>query len=135
MNLIVFVILLAGAFVMFVAGLGIYRMPDLFTRMHSSTKGASLGLGLCLLAAAILFGDLGVATKAILTTVFVFTTAPVAAHLLSRAAYTKKVPLWKHTVVDEAHGRIAQDGNEPRKEAISSEPELKGEEGSRESAS
>lgn len=106
MNLLAFLALLMGSFIMFVAGLGILRMPDLFTRMHASTKGASLALGLFMVAATLTFWQLGVTTKAILTTVFVFTTAPVAAHLLSRAAYSKNIPLWKGTVKDEARGKI-----------------------------
>lgn len=38
-----------GALLMFIAALGVARMPDLFTRMHSSTKSATLGVGLIML--------------------------------------------------------------------------------------
>jgi multicomponent Na+:H+ antiporter subunit G len=97
-----------GAGFMALAGLGILRMPDLFTRMHASTKGASLGVALLLLAAAAWFGDLSVTTKALLTTTFVFLTAPVAAHLLGRAAYAKKIPLWEKSLIDEARGKLGE---------------------------
>jgi multicomponent Na+:H+ antiporter subunit G len=39
------VLIVAGAILMFVAGLGIMRMPDLFLRMSATTKVATLGVG------------------------------------------------------------------------------------------
>ena len=99
-------LLVSGAALMGLAGLGLYRMPDLFTRMHAATKGASLGVGLMLIGAALGFGELAVATKALVTTAFIFLTAPVAAHLLGRAAYSIKTPLWDRTVIDEGKGKI-----------------------------
>ncbi len=54
-----------------------------------------------MIAASLHFQELGVTTKAILTIIFVFLTAPVAAHMLGRAAYRRGTPLWDHTVVDE----------------------------------
>lgn len=100
-------LLLVGTFLMLLTGLGLVRMPDVFTRMHAATKSASLGVALLLLAAALVFGELAVATKALVTIAFIFLTAPVAAHLLGRAAYARKVPLWEHSVMDEGRGHIA----------------------------
>ena len=57
------------------------------------------------LALAIYFGDLGIASRAVATIAFLLLTAPVAAHLIGRAAYFGKVPLWDKTVVDDLHGR------------------------------
>jgi multicomponent Na+:H+ antiporter subunit G len=109
MSWVVLVLMALGSILMVLAGLGIVRMPDLFTRMHASTKGASLGVALLLVAAAIHFGALAVVTKAVITTAFVFVTAPVAAHVLGRAAYARRIPLWEHSVIDEARGRIGND--------------------------
>jgi len=106
-TLAVCLLALAGAGFMGLSGIGILRMPDLFTRMHASTKGASLGAALLLLAAALFFQDLSMSTKAFLTIAFIFLTAPVAAHTLGRAAYGKKIPLWKNSVMDEGRGKIA----------------------------
>ncbi len=108
MTYLIVAILLLGAFMMFLAGLGVMRMPDLFTRMHASTKGASLGVALLLVGAALVFHDLAVITKALVTISFIFLTAPVAAHLLGRAAYARKVPLWKKSVLDEGCGHIGE---------------------------
>jgi multicomponent Na+:H+ antiporter subunit G len=37
--------------------------------------------------------------------VFIFVTAPVAAHMIARAAYFSSVPLWEGTLSDDLEGR------------------------------
>ena len=112
-------LLVLGAVMMFLTGLGIYRMPDVFTRMHAATKAASLGVAFLLIAAAIDFRDAGVTAKSVVTVLFVFLTAPVAGHLLGRAAYARRTPLWEHSVIDEGRGKIAVGGEERPDEAPS----------------
>ena len=87
--------LLAGLFAL-VAGLGVLRMPDLMLRMHASTKAGTLACGLTMLAAALVFADLAVAVRAAGVVVFLLLTAPVAAHMIGRAALRTGVPtrLW-----------------------------------------
>lgn len=96
----------SGAFLMFLTGLGLLRMPDVFMRMHAATKGASLGVALLLLGAALVFGETAIVTKSLVTIVFIFLTAPVAGHLLGRAAYASRTPLWEGSVMDEGRGKI-----------------------------
>jgi multicomponent Na+:H+ antiporter subunit G len=93
-------VLVGGAFVL-LAGVGVVRMPDLFTRMQAATKGATLGAGCLLTAVAVHFRNLDVSARAVLVIAFVFLTAPVAAHLIARAAYAVGVPLWEGTLRDE----------------------------------
>jgi len=100
-------LLLMGAALMLATGLGLMRMPDIFTRMHAATKGASLGVAFMLLAAALAFQETGVFLKGAITVLFIFLTAPVAANLLARAAYAQKTPLWKKSVMDEGRGKIS----------------------------
>jgi multicomponent Na+:H+ antiporter subunit G len=100
-------LLVFGAFLMFLTGVGLLRMPDIFTRMHAATKSASLGVALLLLAAALFFQETMVVTKALVTIAFIFLTAPVAASLLGRAAYARRTPLWEHSVMDEGRDHIA----------------------------
>jgi multicomponent Na+:H+ antiporter subunit G len=96
---------LAGATLMLLAAVGVLRMPDVFTRMQASTKAASLGSGLILLAAAVHFAELSVIVRALLAIAFIFLTAPISAHMISRAAYFMGVGLWERNVVDELEGR------------------------------
>lgn len=76
-------------------------MPDIFTRMSASSKATTLGIGCMLIALALHFQDAGVTTKVLLVIAFFFLKAPVAAHVLARAAYRIGTPLWKETFVDE----------------------------------
>lgn len=94
-----------GALFMGFAGLGLLRMPDLFMRMSCTTKATTLGTGFIMLAVAIRFPELSIVTRALAVTAFTFMTAPVAAHMIARAAYIAGVPLWKHSVADQLCNR------------------------------
>lgn len=111
------ILMLVGAAFLFLASLGVSRMPDLFSRLQTTTKAATLGVGCVLLAAAIHFGELGVTARALAVIVFVLLTAPVAAHMIGRAAYLSGVRLWEGTIVDELRGRY-----DPRSHALGSAP-------------
>lgn len=78
-------LLLGGGFAL-IAGLGVLRLPDVFTRLHASTKAGTLGVGLIVLALAITTEALPVASKALGAVLFLLGTAPVGAHLIGRAA-------------------------------------------------
>lgn len=97
----IFVLLLAGATLVLIAGFGLIRLPDLYTRMHASTKPATLGVTLLVAALALDAGTLGIAVRGVLIVLFYLLTAPVAAHRLGRAAYWAGVPRWSGTVRDD----------------------------------
>jgi multicomponent Na+:H+ antiporter subunit G len=103
------VLLLVGASFLLVASIGIIRMPDLFQRIQASTKASTLGAGCILLALAVHFQDFGITVRAGLVIAFFLITAPVAAHVIGRAAYFVGVPLWEKTVIDELRGRYHSD--------------------------
>ncbi len=111
-HIIGIVLIILGVLLIGIAAVGIIRMPDLYTRMSSSTKASTLGLGLVLLGTAIYFlpaeGSLGIASRAIATIIFVMLTAPVSAHMMGRAAYSNGVELWEGTVVDELKGQYEE---------------------------
>jgi len=88
-------LLIGGGAFCFIAGLGILRMPDVYVRMHASTKAGTLGVGLIVAAVALIDGTPGVVTKALAVVVFLIVTAPVAAHLIGRAAWRAGVPVWR----------------------------------------
>jgi len=94
------ILMLLGTVFMLVAAIGLLRLPDLYTRMHAVTKAGTLGVGCILLSAAMAFGDLSVATRAVVVLLFVLFTAPVSAHLLGRAGYLGGVSMWDGTAFD-----------------------------------
>lgn len=99
------ILMIFGTALILISALGVVRMPDLYLRMSASTKSSTLGVGAILLGAAIYFNELGVASRAIATIFFILLTAPVAAHMMGRAAYFNGVPLWEGTRYDELKGR------------------------------
>ena len=94
-------VILVGAFFMFVASLSLVRFPDLYTRMHGATKATTFGMGGILIATALAFGTTDVAAQSMLALVFLFLTAPVSGHLISRAAYRNGPNLTPITTVDD----------------------------------
>ncbi|TFL17297.1 monovalent cation/H(+) antiporter subunit G [Jannaschia formosa] len=91
---------LLGGFFAFVAGLGILRLPDVLIRMHATTKAGTLASGLIMLAVAVGLGDVPTIARAVIIVLFLLLTAPVAAHMIGRAAFRSGVPLWAPTKVD-----------------------------------
>jgi len=79
--------LLAGAFLTFAAGVGALRFGSLLARMHSVTKPQVLGLVLLLIGLALRVRSWSAVAMLALVVVFQLATAPVAAHLLSRAGF------------------------------------------------
>lgn len=103
------ILLLIGTIFMFISALGVVRMPDLYLRMSASTKSATIGVGTVLLAAAIYFNDLAIASRSIAVIFFLLLTAPIAAHMIGRAAYSTGVPLWEGSRYDELKGKYDAD--------------------------
>jgi multicomponent Na+:H+ antiporter subunit G len=101
---LVALLMLSGAFLIFIASLGLIRMPDLFLRMSATSKAATLGAGLMLLATALYFNDFAITVRVISIIAFLMLTIPVAAHMIGRAAYFDGVPLWEKTKIDELSG-------------------------------
>jgi multicomponent Na+:H+ antiporter subunit G len=106
------ILLVLGAAFMLVAGVGLLRLPDLFLRMSATAKAATLGAALTALGAAVHFGDAAVVGRAVVIVLFLFLTAPVAAHKIGRAGYRRGSPLYEGTVCDEAKGCLPREGDE-----------------------
>jgi multicomponent Na+:H+ antiporter subunit G len=94
-------LLLVGSLFSLIAGIGMLRLPDLYTRMHAASKAGAVGAGLILLAVAIISLQGPVALRAILGILFLLLTTPVAAHLLARAAYRAGLRPSSNTTLDE----------------------------------
>ncbi|MEO0495912.1 MAG: monovalent cation/H(+) antiporter subunit G [Pseudomonadota bacterium] len=95
------VLVFVGAVFSLLAAIGILRFPDVYSRMHAASKAGTVGSGAILLALAILAPDIGVATRALAGIAFFLLTAPIAAHLLARVAYTVGIEMWDGSVVDD----------------------------------
>jgi multicomponent Na+:H+ antiporter subunit G len=94
-------LIIAGATLAMLAGVGVLRMPDVFTRMQASTKASTLGLG-CLLAGVALRNlEFSFAVRGVTIAAFMLLTTAVSAHVIARAAARSGAALWDGTLVDE----------------------------------
>lgn len=78
-------LLVIGAALAVIAGVGLHRLPTLYARMHPATKPATLSVLCCAVAAAIQLGETSDVSKLVLIVVFQLVTAPVAAHMIARS--------------------------------------------------
>jgi multicomponent Na+:H+ antiporter subunit G len=99
----VLVLAVGGVFFGVVAVVGLVRLPDLYTRAHSTSKSETLGAVLILAAVAIAFESTLSTLKVVLLLLFMFLTNPTAAHAIVRAAAEQGIEPW---TVDE-------EGDEP----------------------
>ena len=92
------ILVLLGAFFLFSAGLGMFRMPDAYTRIQAGTKASTLGNMLVLAGLAV--HHPGWSLKLVLIVYFVLTTNPLSSHALARAAHTIRIPMMHGTTSD-----------------------------------
>jgi len=108
-----------GTVIMLISSLGVLRLPDVYTRAHATTKSATLGL-LCILAGTFihfLYHHHLVSIRLILVIFFVFMTAPVAGHMIIRAAHRSGVPLADISVRDAIREDFGAPGESAEKGA------------------
>jgi multicomponent Na+:H+ antiporter subunit G len=115
-----------GALFILLAAIGLLRMPDYYLRVSVTTKAATLGIGLVLVAASIYFNDFSITSRAIAIVVFMFLTAPVGAHMISRASYINDIPLWDKSLVDDLKDQYDPNTHELKSGFEKSKPEEDG---------
>ncbi|MEZ5790539.1 MAG: monovalent cation/H(+) antiporter subunit G [Nitratireductor sp.] len=99
------ILIIVGSFFALTAALGLVRLPDVYSRMHAASKAGTMGSGLMMIALALVADDLATVTRAVAGLVFFLLTAPIAAHLLAKAAYSVGYKLWEKSVLDEMSDR------------------------------
>ena len=81
-------LLIIGTLFILIGAIGLVRLSDFFKRVHAPTLGATLGVGCLLLASVgyhLLLGE-DPQPRELLITAFLLITAPISAHLMSKAA-------------------------------------------------
>jgi multicomponent Na+:H+ antiporter subunit G len=94
--------MIAGAVLALIAAIGMFRMPDVYARLHVATKPATLSLVATLAAAAIRAPSWGAAALLVLALVLQLWTIPAASHLLGRATRRSGLPPASPDSVDES---------------------------------
>jgi monovalent cation/proton antiporter MnhG/PhaG subunit len=99
---IIVVLLVIGTAFMLTSSVGLLRLPDFYMRMHGPTKAATLGV-ICVLVATVLYFSVEknlFSIREVLAVVFIFVTAPVGAHMLTKAARASGVKFDGRTRVE-----------------------------------
>lgn len=107
-------LLIGGAFAL-VGSIGLARLPDFFMRLHGPTKATTLGIGAIVVALLIHESALAEAPRLqeLAISLFLFMTAPVTAHLLSKAALRQLKERPSEVDDQSASAGASQRGNSP----------------------
>jgi len=113
-DLLSWVFLVGGSFFLLVGGIGVLRMPDLFTRLHASGITDTMGAGLVLTGLMFQGGLSLVTAKLFLILCFIWFTSPVSTYALARAALASgQEPFWAEDLEIPETARIP--GRHPAK--------------------
>jgi multicomponent Na+:H+ antiporter subunit G len=85
-DLLGWVCLVAGAVFACIGGIGMLRLPDLFSRMHAAGITDTMGAGLILVGLMVQAGPSLITVKLALILVLLLYTSPTSTHALAQAA-------------------------------------------------
>jgi multicomponent Na+:H+ antiporter subunit G len=97
-------LVLLGVGLVAVAGLGLVRLPDPFSRLSAVTKSGVAGVCLVLLGVLAIEPSWGNLVKVLFAVALQLLTSPVGGFALGRAAYRSGAPLSPRTHYDELKG-------------------------------
>ena len=83
--------IVGGVFFIVVGGIGIVRLPDVYTRLHAAGMTDTMGAGLVLIGLSFQAGLTLVTVRLLMIWAFLLFTSPIGTHALARAALHGKV--------------------------------------------
>jgi multicomponent Na+:H+ antiporter subunit G len=81
------IFLVIGATFILLAGIGVVRFPDIYSRMHAAAKAPALGIMCIGIGVALSVRTTTVIISVILVVVLQLIAGPVGAHVLARSVY------------------------------------------------
>lgn len=94
-NEIVTTVLLGlGCVISLTASIGLVRMPDFYTRLHTAGKTDSLGQLLILIGLVFVTPDLLTKLKLVMVGMILMIVAPTATHAITKAAHLHELRPW-----------------------------------------
>lgn len=95
------ILVFVGLIVSTLGAVGLFRMPDVYTQLHSASKAVFLGV-IAFLLASLAAGDPAITSKALLVAAFLVLTTPVGAHAIALSAWRREEPMRTPGAVDES---------------------------------
>ncbi|WP_306052522.1 monovalent cation/H(+) antiporter subunit G [Natronococcus wangiae] len=89
---VVIALIAVGVFFLTVGTIGLLRLPNVYNRMHATSKPTTLGTAAIFVAGFVRFGPGQEGLTALIGIVFLFLTVPTGAHMIARAAEQIGVP-------------------------------------------
>lgn len=85
-NIISGIFIITGSFTIIIGLVGVFRMPDFFTRLHAASIIDTMGTMLIVVGLMLYSGINLVSLKLFLIMIFILITTPTAAHALAKSA-------------------------------------------------
>jgi multicomponent Na+:H+ antiporter subunit G len=86
-DLLSWILMVAGAGFLLIGGIGVLRLPDVYTRAHAAGITDTLGADLILVGLMLQGGFTLVTVKLALIMIFIFFTSPTSTHALIHTAH------------------------------------------------
>jgi multicomponent Na+:H+ antiporter subunit G len=109
-DIVVSALLLTGCFFFLAGTIGVLRLPDVFTRLHPSTKCDTLGAGSVLTAMAIYSGWSGDIFRLAVIGFFLLISSATCGHAIGRSA--RKTGIHVFTLKDTGPAKNRKETNE-----------------------
>lgn len=110
LDIVSWLCLLGGGFFVLAGGIGVVRLPDVYTRSHAAGMTDTLGAGLILVGLMPQAGLSLITIKLILILVFIFFTSPTSTHALIHTAHASGI----RPILADDGADTAGDGEVPR---------------------
>lgn len=111
LDILALVLVLIGALLCLTATIGLLRWRDVPTRLHAATKPQVLGVLLIVIAVELSLRSWEALAFGIPIVLIQFATAPLAAHMVGRAAYRNRTTDEANLFVDELRHSTEQPGS------------------------
>ncbi len=86
-NILSYILIGIGIAFMFIGILGLFRLPDFYTRLHAASLVDTMGIIFVIFGLALQTGFSLVLVKLVFILIFIAFASPLASHALAKAAY------------------------------------------------
>jgi multicomponent Na+:H+ antiporter subunit G len=101
-------LVILGVAVMTLGVYGLIRMPDIYTKLHASSKAVFLG-AITLMVASVATGERDIIMRVILIGAALLITTPIASHVIAHAAAIEHITMVTPGAIDESAYHLVEE--------------------------